>query len=211
MAIADVLLLLLPNALAALAINIFFRKSFSFATNSLQFVLVLLLLLLLLLAEDRVTAAPAAAAAATFFLVAAAAAAAVAASFGTDLLRNQHLLMRSTDAQDLFNFLASLAFVVFFREMSQKAARLAADGGGGGPSSSAAAAAAAAAACQDLLSRRGWATVPILSLLQLTRNPLRLKEFLRPYRVACGPASILTAVGIGWLQVCILHDASYCN
>ena len=46
-----------------------------------------------------------------------------------------------------------------------------------------------------------WAAVPVLSILQFARNPESLKNLLRPIRVAFGPTSILTSIGIGILQV----------
>ncbi len=99
---------------------------------------------------------------------------AVIASKGTQ--EYQKFWMENTDRQDLINFVVTYYFV---RQACGLSSQL--------PD-------------EDLISNN-WKWVPIMSLLQITRNPIQLKNFLRPLRVACGPTSICAAVLMGYLQV----------
>ena len=48
-----------------------------------------------------------------------------------------------------------------------------------------------------------WVTVPLLALFQIIRNPLFIKNWLRPIRVGLGPTSFLWTVYTAYLQVII--------
>lgn len=52
----------------------------------------------------------------------------------------------------------------------------------------------------EIMMAKGWVMVVLLSIFQVLRNPLSLKQRLRPLRVGLGPASILCSVIVGLLQ-----------
>mmetsp|Transcript_2158 Transcript_2158/g.5071 ORF Transcript_2158/g.5071 Transcript_2158/m.5071 type:complete len:228 (+) Transcript_2158:85-768(+) len=87
------------------------------------------------------------------------------------------------DCQDLINFVATWILVHCLQRFILEWKDLVADN----------------ADVHDLL-RVSWILVPVLSLFQFVRNPNRLKNFLRPIRVALGPASILSAIIVGIVQ-----------
>ncbi len=166
---------LLGRSLLSLAANAFFRKSFSFREGTLLVALPLAAAAAAFLVEESSIGAEVPA---TCLLCFAAAAYKSLSSSSSErgFLKHQHLWMRSVDLQDLINFAVTLALVTVLGDFSQHDLS------------------------PDLLSP-AWAYVPCMSVLQLARNPRELKEILRRLRVAFGPASILAAVCLGWLQV----------
>ncbi len=165
---------LLGRSLLSLAANAFFRKSFSFREGTLLVALPLAAAAAAFLVEESSIGADVPATCLLCF--AAAAYKSLLSSSERGFLKHQHLWMRSVDLQDLINFAVTLALVTVLGDFSQHDLS------------------------PDLLSS-AWAYVPYMSVLQLARNPRELKEILRRPRVAFGPASILAAVCLGWLQV----------
>lgn len=94
--------------------------------------------------------------------------------------------LRIIDTQDLINFLATFSFIFYVVVIIslQDISIIVGDG-----------------ARNRLLQNRLWSSIPLLALFQVLRNPVSLKNSLRPIRVALGPACILNAMVISCLQL----------
>lgn len=162
---------LTPIIPLTLAINIYFRKSFSFADHTIQLIVCFALFLLTNLPDDQlpITRETLNVAVLTFLL----------AGFFVSY-RDLNL-----DFQDAIQFVCTAVNIYFIRnkfnlwqEVKTEQEKVV-----------------------TLFLWNVWVVIPILALFQLIRNPKFIKEILRPIRVGLGPASFLWAVSASVIQL----------
>jgi hypothetical protein len=90
------------------------------------------------------------------------------------------------DFQDLVNFCLSMACFVLCYESAAKFNIVLTEED-------------ALAASSHLL--RTWRAIPTLAFFQVTRNPVSLRNILRPIRVGLGPSTLISTLTAGYLQL----------